>query len=131
MEGLQTIEPTMSANPETKPQSTELDPLRVALKFIVERLGLSRVQLTERYGLSRMSLYRLWQGDRLERAYDFYLGVFVRILNERRLLALKLGDTERQQEIDHLLRDLLLMHCGVPTDAELAQSERQKKNGVP
>jgi len=130
MEGLQIIEPTMSANPEKKLETTELDALNVALKYIVDNLGISRKQLAVRFGLCRLTLCRVYQGRKLERAYDFYFGAFVRLLNEKRLVALSLNDKKREEEIDMLLRDLLLIHCGVPSDREIAKFERRKKYGV-
>lgn len=91
----------------------------VALKYINEKLNISDLQLAERYGLNRITLQKIKNGHKLPRAYHFYLSVFIDILNEKRQTAERINDTARQQDIDCLLRYLLLLHFGIEPDDEL------------
>lgn len=90
----------------------------VALKYINEKLKISDLQLAEKYGLNRITLQKIKTGHELPRAYHFYLSVFIDILNEKRQTAERIKDTARQQDIDYLLRYLLLLHFGISTNDE-------------
>lgn len=109
---------------ENKPQKLGSSPLAVALRFINDKLNISDLQLVERYGVSRTTLHRIRIGKTISRASSVYLTVFVDLLNEKRLIAERLGDHAKSQDIDYLLRDLLLLHFGIPLEGEFEPLER-------
>lgn len=123
----------MAANPNNKKKglATALYAPAMALKYINNQLEISDTQIEQRCGISRRTLSRIRAGAKIPRAYPDYMDAFVSLLNEKRRLYVRLGDTTRSSKIDLLLRDLLLVHCGLPTDAEIARNERAKKFAAP
>lgn len=95
---------------ENKTQTMKLYAPAVALKFINEKLNISDLQLAESYGVSRTTLSRIKNGVKLTRSYHYYLGVFVDVLRDKRLVAERTRNHVMVQHIDYLLRDLILLH---------------------
>ena len=110
---------------ENKSQKPKPYAPAIALKYINEKLNISDLQLVERYGLSRTTMHRIRNGKTIARAASFYLSVFVDLLNEKRLIAERLGDQAKAQDIDYLLRDLLLLHFGIPLEGDFEPLEGQ------
>lgn len=123
------IESTMKAS-SNELTSTEQNALKMALKYISERLLISDAYLNRRYGLSRCTLGKIRKGEMVTRCYDVYFKTFVRVLNNHRRLGTELCELPQSGEIDLLLRDLLLVHFGLPTDREIQRFEVLNKLNV-
>lgn len=105
--------------------------LAMALKFILKNFkNVTFSVLEKEHGLSRRTLYRIQDGGPAPRCYDTYMRVCVHIINEKRRAALTIGNQKLCDDIDLLLRDMMLVHYGEPTDEEIRRFELKKKYGV-
>ena len=94
--------------------------LTMALKFITTRFkNITIPQLESEYGLSHTTLYRIRDKKAVSKSTEHYMRVFVRIISTKRHYAQLTGNDQLVTHIDHLLRDLMLVQNGVPTDAEI------------
>ncbi len=110
---------------------TEQNALTMALKFILKNFkNVTFSQLEKEYGLSRRTLYRILDSGSAPRCYDAYMRVCVHIINEKRRAALTVGNQTLCDDIDLLLRDMMLVHYGEPTDEEIRRFVLKKKYGV-
>ncbi len=105
--------------------------LTLALRFMLKMFkNVTISQLEKEHRLSRKTLYRILNEEEIPRCSDDYMCVFVCILNAKRRSAQLMGNHKLEEDIDHLLRDLMLVQYGVPTDDEILHFEHQQKIGV-
>lgn len=98
--------------------------LTMALKFITTQFkNITIAQLEKNYQLSHSTLYRIENDMDVPRSANDYMRVFVRIIGAKRRSALLMGRTDLVDDIDHLLRDMMLVQNGVPTDEEIDHPE--------
>ncbi len=119
------------ANPQTL-RFTNQNALMVALNFINEELEITNSTLARTYGLRRATLEDIAnKGIDLPRCHKKYMGVFIRVLNnKRRQLILIDRESPKIVKIKDIMYDLQLIDYGIPTDAEIKAFELAKKYGV-
>lgn len=109
-------------------QVTQLKAPTLALKFITTRFkNINITQLEKEYGLSHSTLDRIRKNKAVPNSHDYYIRVFVRIIDAKRQSAQISGNDRLVQHIDHVLRDLMLVQNGIPTDAERRLYAYKKK----
>lgn len=106
--------------------------LKMALDFIKDDrkgLAIKESTLINRYGMAHSTLTRIGLGEDMPRAYDKYLRLFVKVLNDYVRSPIHSSETEKSNGIRNLLADMMLVHCNIPTEAEIRKFEYQKKFG--
>lgn len=118
--GTCTIFYKMAKSHSSELQVSRQNVLTMTLRFLLDNFNnITVTQLEKEYGFPRKNLYRFLHGKSYPRYIDDYMRVFVRILNERRKAALVSGQSDLVASIDHQLRDITLVHYGVPIDDEM------------
>lgn len=105
---------------------SEQNALTMALSYITDMLEIKDTYLQTKYGVNRCTLSKIRKGEEAPRAHDFYMRVFISILNDHRTVFARAMDYERANRISALLRDMLLVEYDIPTDNERRGCEKNR-----
>jgi len=107
--------------------------LQMALDFVNNTLSITDSVLARKYGVTRSTLANIRKGTILTRSYEKYLQILVRVLVGRMRSeqhALLLAKEQENEKIVKLLADMMMVHCSIPTDAEIRRFELHRKYDV-
>jgi len=95
----------------------------MALNFLTDRCGMTDLQLARDYRLNRCTLARIRKGERLTRAYDYYLRRLTQAVLKRQELALLQGNIDLKVEISELIYYMFKAHLELLSDVDFQRME--------